>query len=199
MNEKTAETAFPVAEIIAARWSPRAFSGRPIEGDKVQSLFEAARWAPSAFNEQPWRFIAATKNDRADFDRLLSCLDESNRLWAKRAQLLIILVVKERFDHKNRPNRWAMHDGGLALENLLLEAAAQGLQGHPMAGFSVEAVRENYSVPDGYEPLVAVAVGYVGSPEMLNDELKEREKEPRERLPLSSLVFGGLWNKPFKK
>lgn len=92
---------------------------------------------------------------------MLSCLAKSNQVWAKRAQMLIILVVKNKFDYNGKPNRWAMHDCGLALENLLLEAAAQGLQGHPMAGFSTDAVRETYGVPEDYEPLVAVAVGYV--------------------------------------
>jgi len=58
--EKPAPTQFPIHELLARRWSPRAFDERPIEVGKLRSLFEAARWAPSSNNEQPWRFILAS-------------------------------------------------------------------------------------------------------------------------------------------
>ena len=57
--DKIAPAAYPIAELIAKRWSPRAFLDKPIEEEKIMSLFEAARWAPSAYNEQPWRFLIA--------------------------------------------------------------------------------------------------------------------------------------------
>lgn len=60
-GEKPAENAYPIHELIKRRWSPRAFAERPVEHDKLRSLFEAARWAPSALNAQPWGFILATK------------------------------------------------------------------------------------------------------------------------------------------
>jgi nitroreductase len=53
----------PIHDLLAHRWSPRAFSDRPVESGKLLSLFEAARWAPSSANEQPWRFVIATKDD----------------------------------------------------------------------------------------------------------------------------------------
>ena len=52
--EKPAETAYPIHELLRRRWSPRAFSDKMVETDKLRSLFEAARWAPSSNNEQPW-------------------------------------------------------------------------------------------------------------------------------------------------
>ncbi|MEG1799352.1 MAG: nitroreductase family protein, partial [Synergistaceae bacterium] len=45
--DKTAAASHHISEIIAKRWSPRAFPSKPIEQDKIMSLFEAARWAPS--------------------------------------------------------------------------------------------------------------------------------------------------------
>ena len=55
--EKPAETAYPIEELLRRRWSPRAFAERPVEPEKLASMFEAARWSPSCFNEQPWSFI----------------------------------------------------------------------------------------------------------------------------------------------
>ena len=69
---KRAETLDPVHELIAKRWSPRAFADKPVEPNKLRSLLEAARWAPSCFNEQPWHFIVATKEKPEEFERLLA-------------------------------------------------------------------------------------------------------------------------------
>ena len=193
--DKIAPAAYPIAELIAKRWSPRAFLDKPIEEEKIMSLFEAARWAPSAYNEQPWRFLIATKEDSYLYTKMLSCLAEANQVWAKAAPLLLILVVKKDFDFNGKPNRWAMHDCGLALENLLLEAVDLGLAAHPMAGFSADLVRSGYSVPEGYEPLVAVAVGYPCPSDMLEGALREREEDPRERKELSELVFSEAWGR----
>lgn len=182
-----------IADFIGRRWSPRAFAERPVEREKLLSLLEAARWAPSAFNEQPWRFILATKDDRPDYDRMLSCLADSNQVWVRRAPVIAILVVKSRFDHNGKPNRWAQHDAGLALENLMLQAFDSGLVTHPMAGFSHEKIREEYGVPEEFEPLVAIAIGYPGDPDALPPDLKERELAPRERNKIATFAFSGRW------
>ena len=42
--EKPAITDHPIHDLIRRRWSPRAFAARPVEAEKVASLFEAARW-----------------------------------------------------------------------------------------------------------------------------------------------------------
>src|ERR1700736_5138123 len=71
---KTASADSPIHEVLAERWSPYAFRDKPVSQDELRSLFEAARWAPSSYNEQPWRYVVATRDDRAQFERLLSCL-----------------------------------------------------------------------------------------------------------------------------
>jgi hypothetical protein len=60
---KPAKTDHPINELIAKRWSARAFSTRHVERLKLLSILEAARWAPSSRNEQPWRYIVFT-NER---------------------------------------------------------------------------------------------------------------------------------------
>src|SRR5947207_2383959 len=65
----------PVLPVITDRWSPYVFEPRPIEREKLLSCLEAARWAPSSYNEQPWTFILAERNNAADFNRMLECLE----------------------------------------------------------------------------------------------------------------------------
>ena len=64
--------------LIAQRWSPRAFDSKHVEPEKLAQLFEAARWSASCFNDQPWTFIIATKDDAANYQKMLNCLVPAN-------------------------------------------------------------------------------------------------------------------------
>lgn len=186
-------TDHPVHELIRRRWSPRAFADRPVEPEKLASLFEAARWAPSSYNEQPWNYVYATKEHPEQFQRLLDCLVEGNQRWARKAPVLAISVAKLRFDHNGQPNRHALHDVGMATENLALQGVALGLAVHQMAGFHVDQARELLGIPEGYEPVAAIAVGYPANPESLSPEVREKELAPRTRKPAAQFAFQGRW------
>ena len=191
--EKPAETKYPIEEILKRRWSPRAFSDRPVEPEKLQSLFEAARWAPSCFNEQPWAFIVATKSQPQEHANLLACLVEGNQKWAIDAPVLMVSVAKLNFDKTGKPNRHAFHDVGLAMGNMLVQATALGLFVHQMGGFSPEKVRAIYGVPEGFEPVAAIAIGYGLAADELPEAFREFALGARSRKPVSDFVFEGHW------
>jgi nitroreductase len=194
--DKPASTRAPIHELLAHRWSPRAFATRPVERAKLLSLFEAARWAPSSFNDQPWFFLLATRDDTAQFDRLLACLTEGNRAWARQAAVLLLAVARLHFARDGRANRHAFYDVGQAAAHLTFEAATLGLAVHQMAGVDREKARVAFGIPDGYETAAAIAIGYPGDPDSLPEGLRERERAPRERKPLPSFVFAGHWGEP---
>lgn len=191
--DKLATTVVPIHELLARRWSPRAYAERPIERDKLKSLFEAARWAPSSSNEQPWRFLLATKDVPEDYERLLACLVEGNRKWAFRAPALILSVAALQFEDDGKPNRHAFHDVGLAAENLVLQAAASGLIAHQMAGFDMEKARAACGIPARFEPVAMIAIGYPGDVALLPEYLQERERKPRERKTVGEFLFSSRW------
>jgi nitroreductase len=191
--EKPAPVDHPIEEILKRRWSPRAFSDRIVERDKLQRMFEAARWAASSFNEQPWSFIVATKEKPDEYAALLSCLTEKNQQWARRAPVLMVSVAKLNFEKNGKPNRHAFHDVGMAVSNLIVQATGLGLYVHQMAGFSVERVRETYGVPEGFEPVAAIAVGYPDDPNVLPEQFRQQEVGPRQRKPIDSFIFEAKW------
>ena len=184
---------YPIHDLIKQRWSPRAFSSRLVEPEKILSLLEAARWAPSSRNAQPWRFIITTRENPTEFERLLNCLKEGNIRWARCAPVLMVSVAQLHFERDDQPNRHAFHDVGLALANLMTQATALGLYTHPMGGFQRDKVRETYQIPETYEPVVAIAIGYLGDPERLPEDLREREAAARRRKPVSEFVFAERW------
>lgn len=192
--DKPADTQYLIHDLFRRRWSPRAFSNRPIEHETLLSILEAARWAPSSFNEQPWRFLVARQEDSDEFERMLSCLMEVNQAWAQAAPVMMISVAKMYFgDDPAKTNRHAFHDVGLATSQLVLQALDHGLYVHQMAGFNPAKTRDVYAIPEGFEPVAGMALGYPGDPSGLPDKLAERERKPRTRMALDELVYDGRW------
>jgi nitroreductase len=183
----------PVLDVIIKRWSPYVFSERPVPAEDLRSLFEAARWAASSYNEQPWSYIVATKDDPANFEKVFSCLVEGNQAWTKVAPVLAIGCASLKFARNSHPNTVALHDLGQASAHLALEATARGLQVHQMAGILPDRVREVFQVPEGVQPLTALAIGYLGDPASLPQQIASRDTAPRSRKPLGEFVFSGRW------
>ncbi len=190
---KLATPAHPIHELIARRWSPYAFADRPVSIDDLRSLFEAARWAASSYNEQPYSYIVATRQDTAEFERLLSCLVEGNQAWAKAAPVLAIGCTSLRFRLNGQPNAAAVHDLGLASATLTLEATARGIYVHQMIGIVPARVSELYAVPEGVQPTTGLAIGYVSDAGTSPDNLRQRDLALRTRKPVSEFVFTGKW------
>jgi nitroreductase len=194
--KKPAPVAHPVLDVVRDRWSQRAFTARPVAAGVLLSMLEAARWAPSSANEQPWHFLIARRDDPPAFEKLLACLTASNQRWAKDAGALLLIVARMNSVRSGRPNPYALHDAGLALANLLLEATSRGLATHPMAGFDAAMTRTAFSIPSGFDPVTVVAVGDPGESSALPEDLAAREVAPRLRRPLAEFVFEGTWEQP---
>lgn len=191
-----APTDVPINPLLAARWSPYAFADKAVAAEDLRALFEAVRWAPSSYNAQPWHYLLATRENPQEFARLLSCLVEPNQAWAKLAPVLALGISRRNFAHNDKPNRAALHDLGLASAQLLVEATARGLVVHQMIGILPERARELYQVPEGYEVLTGLAIGYQGDPRALPEGMQERDAVRRPRKPVREFLFSGSWGKP---
>lgn len=188
--KKPTNNNFPILESLKQRWSPRAYSEKPVEKEKLQSIFEAARWAPSARNEQPWRFIVGQKGD-GSWEKIFKSLVEWNQQWTVGAPVLILNLGKKYYDYKHLPNNTYQYDTGQAVAMMVTEAVNQGLIGHQMSGFNPEKAMELLEIPADYEPISVTAIGYYGDPELLPIEMNKSEFEERQRRPQTETVFSG--------
>jgi nitroreductase len=189
--ERSAPTDHEIFDLLARRWSTRAYTEQSIDPETLRRLFEAARWAPSSGNGQPWNFLVARKENAAEFEKIANCLNPGNA-WAKSAAVLAISVAS--LDRSpGKPNPTAHHDVGLACENMAIQATALGLSLHMMGGFSHEKARATFAIPDRWEPIAAISIGHPGDPNTLPDELRAKDLAPRHRKPIREFVFSGTW------
>jgi len=184
-----------VPAMFLNRWSPRAFLDEPVEESTLLRILEAARWAPSSANEQPWRFIVArTPEDRA---RVLDFLMPGNQEWNRTVPVIIVIVGKKTYAHTGAydgyPNPTYQFDSGTAWGFLSLAAHEFGLITHGMSGFDAQKAREALEIPEDYDPIAVVALGYRGDKSMLSETLQKREV-PSTRRPLGEIVMEGKFH-----
>ncbi|MDE0546488.1 nitroreductase family protein [Microbacterium sp. C7(2022)] len=186
--DRLAQTDSPVLDVLAARWSPRAFdAATPIDEGKLASALEAARWAPSANNLQPWRFIVARRGT-ATHDALVATLFGFNQAWAGNAAALIVAIAETETEDGTAISH-AVYDLGQAVAHLSVQAHHDGLYVHQMSGFDRDAVRQAFSLDERFAPMVILAIGDMGDASALPDVLRERETAPRARRPLAETLI----------
>lgn len=180
---------YNINPIFVNRWSPRSMTGEEISHDDLMGLFEAARWAPSSYNNQPWRFIYAKRNTE-NWDKIYSLMVEGNKIWAKNASVLVVVVSRKDFEYNEKPARTYQFDAGSAWENLALEATSRGLATHAMQGFDYDKAKVDLEVPENFDVMAMIAIGKRGQKESLPSNLQKNEY-PTDRKPLQEIVMEG--------
>lgn len=196
MTQKLATSEYELHDILKQRWSPRAFSNDAIRPDILWSVLEAARWSPSGGNQQPWRFIVTQKGEQA-YENLLGILTGNNLKWAGQAPVLILTVAKLVSD-SGRPNRHAYYDLGQAVAHLTVQAGVHGVYVHQMGGYDQDKARELFDVPEGFDTVTVLALGYGGDVTSLPEDLQERELSPRVRKPFAEFVYADKFGTPLQ-
>ena len=118
--------------------------------EKLEKILEAARLAPSARNIEPWHFIAVTDGEK----RKILSKGRYAKFYAE-APLVIVACG----DKKASPD-WYAIDVALAVENMVLTATSEGLSTCCVGSFEEKEVKETLKVPDNFEVLLLLAVGY---------------------------------------
>lgn len=189
--KKVTPTEYDILPIIKNRYSPRIFSDLPVSDTELHTLFEAGRWAPSSSNLQPWRIIWGVKGSEI-YDRIYDCLDPFNQKWADNAPVLWINAYKKTMDN-GKENFHALHDLGLFMGNVCVQAQQLGIAVHQMAGVKHEEAKKEFKLPEDFHVATGVAIGYYGGEVSdLPEDLQEMEtEEKRSRMTQDEFTFNG--------
>ncbi len=187
---RDAVTTLALLPAIASRWSPRAYAETAVTHEALHQVLEAGRWAASCYNDQPWSFIV-TRRGGPGHAEMLATLAAFNQSWVAAAPVLFYSVARTHFAHDSKPNKHAWHDCGAATAQMAVEASAQGMQMHGMAGYDADAARSALGIPADHEPVTAWTLGFPGEASLLPEKLAEREVAPRARRDAATTFYAG--------
>jgi nitroreductase len=179
--------------------------GKPLARADLDYVLEAGRLAPSSLGLEPWRFIVV-EDDTLRRHLRSACWNQS-QITSCRA-VIVILALKADLAPETGYARtmmrrivgsdaeldeameiyrqmaqgdvvaWSVAQCHIAAANMLMAAAAIGLDSCPMGGFEPEAVAETLKIDRArYEVALLVALGYRAQPQ-----------PAKHRLPLDQLV-----------
>ena len=141
---------------IYRRVSVRKYQDRPVEREKLEAILRAAMQAPSAGNQQPWEFWVVT--EKGIIEKLSKVSPYAG--CTNGAPAVIVAAYRE----DCMLPEYAQIDLSIAMENLWLEADAQGLGGVWLGIAPIEArmaaVEAIVGLPEGLRAFATFPVGY---------------------------------------
>ena len=166
-------------DLIAGRYSVRAYLPDPVENEKLEQILQAARLAPTAANCQPFQIIVIhTKERQAELRRIY------HREWFTQAPLILcgVGMPAQGWVRSEDKRRYLDVDLAIVMDHVILAAASLGLGTCWIAAFNARAAREILRLPEEVEPLIFTPLGYAAD-----------QPGTKERKPLSELVRYESW------
>ena len=169
-----------VYEAIRTRTSIRSYLPDQIDEETLDRVLDAARLAPSGKNGQPWTFIVV--RDGETRKRLVPAC--KNQQFVGEAPIVVVACGREELAYQKMGGYWNSLpvDIGIALEHLMLAAAAEGLGTCWIGAFIEEDVRRILDIPSDVK---IVALTPIGKPAV--------EANPRPRKSLGEIVMTDGW------
>jgi nitroreductase len=167
------------SQLIANRYSVRAYRPDPVEDEKLLQVLEAARLAPTAANRQPIQLVVMhTAGRAAEIGRIY------RRPWFVQAPLVIAVCAISSQAWVRESDRFnaRLIDAAIVADHLILAAANLGLGTCWIAAFDVNAAREVLQLPPEAEPVIFTPLGYPAD-----------QPGPKIRKPLTELVRYEYW------
>jgi nitroreductase len=166
------------SELVAKRYSVRAYKPDPVEDEKLQQVLEAARLAPTAANSQPFQIIVIhTAGREAELSRIYG------RDWFVQAPLVLCACgIPARGWVRKDGKNYTDVDVAIVVDHLILAAANAGLGTCWIGAFDATAARQVLHLPDDVEPIAFTPLGYPAD-----------QPGPKKRQPLSELVRYERW------
>ena len=152
--------------LIEKRRSVRAFDGRPVTREQIETIARDIQMAPSWKNSQTGRVYAAFSP--AFVDGVRKALPEFNQRSTEKAPAFLVTTFKKGiagFTAEGTPTNelgqgWGAYDLGLRDAYLILSASEQGLDTLIMGCRDAVALRKLFSIPDDEEIAAVIALGY---------------------------------------
>jgi len=143
-------------EVIEQRRSVRAYRKDPVDEEKLKRVLNAARLAPSAANRQPLKlYVIRGEALRAKM------LEAYGQQWFVDAPVIICACGRTSDAWKRSDGKsYADVDVAIAMDHLILAAAAEGLGTCWIGAFKPDKLRALLNLPKEEDPVALTPLGY---------------------------------------
>mgnify|MGYP002813895600 FL=1 len=153
-------------EVIKTRRSVRKYDEKDVPEEVLNSILEAVRWSPSWANTQCWEVVVI--RDKTIKENLKEVIFPKNPATNAITQAPLLLAVCGKLKTSGFYNNivttkfgdWFMFDLGLFIQTLCLAAWDLGLGTVVVGLFDHDKAKEIIKVPEGYELVALVPLGY---------------------------------------
>ncbi len=159
-------------ELIAQRYSVRAYKPNDVPSNMIDKILEAARLAPTAANRQSFKlFVIKTAGFKDELKNIY------HQEWFTQAPYVIgICGIPEgnwiRKDGKN----YADVDSAIVMDHVILAATNMGLGTCWIGAFDPNAARKFLELPQEMEPIAFTPIGYPA------DHVRMKKRKPIDKL-----------------
>ncbi len=173
-------------DVVASRRSVRAYQDKPVEQEKLDRILEAARWAPSWANKQSPHFIVITDKTK------IAELAGEFRVWLKQAPVVVVACADPERSGFHDEMDYFLVDVGIALQQLVLAATAEGLGTCWVGAFAENHLRQALEVPEGIKIVAYTPLGYPAAENPNTQRIRNNAGSDR-RKPLETFVHREKW------
>lgn len=194
-------------EVFEKRRSVNFFdTTKSLNEELIKKIYDLAKLTPSSYNLQPWKLILvrepinkkklrAAANNQAkveeasvmlivladkkgyeEMDKLANDNIEKGYLKPD-GKALLVASASNRYSLPFASRGFALRNAGLFAMSLMLAAKDFGVDTHPMDGFDEDKVMKSFNIPERYEVLMLIAMGYHDEKKKLLPRLNRKSFE----------------------
>ncbi len=181
-------------DISRKRHTVRSYARTPVEQDKIEKILEAGRWAPTAVNAQPQRILVMDTQENLDKvkefctfgwkKKYVDLAKESDTedhknivIYYGAPVVMMVCYDKEAcWTHPESGKSSGQTDAAIVATHMMMEATSLGLGTAWISYFDEDKARELLKIPENWQPVSMLYVGYPADDFMPNENLSGRRK-----------------------
>lgn len=144
--------------LASERYSVRKFSDKHLEKDVIDKILKAGHVAPTGCNYQPQRILVLNSDESAE--KLKKC---TKCHFNAPTAILICYNKDECWTRKYDGATCGTVDASIVTTHMMLEAAEIGVGSTWVMHFDPFAMREAFHIPENFEPVALLVMGYPAS------------------------------------
>ena len=173
-----------VLQAISSRRSHRAYKTQQLSEETLSAILRAGLESPSARNRQPWHFSVVQDKELIQMvhDEAAKVVDKDYSPAFSNPNFQIFYYAPTVvFIFGEKDFLWTQVDCGIAVENMALAAEGLGigsvilgLPAWAFKGEKADELRERLACPEGYDFVIALALGYAEDSKEPHDLREEK-------------------------